>query len=102
VWAAQRSERLVSPARSWIDVREAGRTVNMHTAGYPVNAEGYREILGLHVTSTEDVAGWLAFVRTSRPPAWGRVASVAHRSAIRSVGWLVGSAATAWQAVKCG
>jgi transposase-like protein len=28
-----------------------------------VNAEGYREILGLQVTSAEDGAGWLAFFR---------------------------------------
>jgi putative transposase len=26
-----------------------------------VNADGYREILGLQVTSGEDGAGWLAF-----------------------------------------
>jgi putative transposase len=53
----------------WIDaltqkVREGGRTVNVHcliAAG--VNAEGYREILGVDVTSSEDGAGWLAFLR---------------------------------------
>ncbi len=28
-----------------------------------VNAEGYREILGIQVTSAEDGAGWLAFFR---------------------------------------
>ena len=28
-----------------------------------VNAEGYREILGIDVTSSEDGAGWLAFLR---------------------------------------
>ncbi len=28
-----------------------------------VNADGRREILGLDVTSAEDGAGWLAFVR---------------------------------------
>jgi transposase-like protein len=28
-----------------------------------VNADGHREILGLHVTSAEDGAGWLAFLR---------------------------------------
>jgi transposase-like protein len=47
-----------------LKVREAGRTVNVHalvTTG--VNAEGYREILGLHVTSAEDGAGWLGFFR---------------------------------------
>src|SRR6058998_149190 len=47
-----------------LKVREGGRVVNVHAllaAG--VNAEGYREILGLHVTSAEDGAGWLAFFR---------------------------------------
>ena len=28
-----------------------------------VNADGHREILGLEVTSAEDGAGWLAFLR---------------------------------------
>jgi putative transposase len=28
------------------------------------HADGYREILGLQVTSGEDGAGWLAFFRT--------------------------------------
>jgi hypothetical protein len=28
-----------------------------------VNAEGYREILGVQVTSAEDGAGWLTFFR---------------------------------------
>ena len=28
-----------------------------------MNAEGYREILGLQVTSAEDGAGWLGFFR---------------------------------------
>jgi transposase-like protein len=28
-----------------------------------VNADGHREILGLDVTSSEDGAGWLAFLR---------------------------------------
>lgn len=28
-----------------------------------VNAEGYREILDLYATSTENGAGWLAFFR---------------------------------------
>jgi hypothetical protein len=53
----------------WIDalthkVREGGRTVNVHcliAAG--VNAGGHREILGIDVTSSEDGAGWLAFLR---------------------------------------
>ena len=54
---------------AWIDaltqkVREGGRTVNVHCLiATGVNAEGYREILGIDVTSSEDGAGWLAFLR---------------------------------------
>ena len=29
-----------------------------------VNAEGYREILGIDVTTAEDGAGWLTFLRS--------------------------------------
>jgi putative transposase len=53
----------------WIDaltqkVREGGRTVSVHAlVATGVNADGYREILGLEVTSSEDGAGWLAFLR---------------------------------------
>jgi putative transposase len=53
----------------WIDaltqkVREGGRTVNVHCLiATGVNADGCREILGLDVTSSEDGAGWLAFLR---------------------------------------
>ena len=53
-------------------VREGGRTVNVHALlATGVNAEGYREILGLHVTTSEDGAGWLAFFRdlTASHPA---------------------------------
>jgi putative transposase len=54
---------------TWIDaltqkVREGGRTVTVHclvAAG--VNADGHREIPGAGVTSSEDGAGWLAFLR---------------------------------------
>src|SRR3954447_22364661 len=53
----------------WVDaltvkVREAGRVVNVHAlVATGVNADGHREILGLDVASTEDGAGWLAFLR---------------------------------------
>jgi putative transposase len=53
----------------WIDaltqkVREGGRTVNVHALiATGVNASGYREILGIDVASSEDGAGWLAFLR---------------------------------------
>src|SRR5260370_34203314 len=45
-------------------VREGGRTVNVHCLiATGVNADGCREILGIDVTSSEDGAGWLAFLR---------------------------------------
>ncbi|GAA4638950.1 IS256-like element IS1081 family transposase [Actinoallomurus vinaceus] len=53
----------------WMDaltqkVREGGRTVNVHVlVATGVNADGHREILGVEVTSAEDGAGWLAFLR---------------------------------------
>ncbi|MFC4016323.1 IS256 family transposase, partial [Nonomuraea purpurea] len=53
----------------WIDaltqkVREGGRTVTVHAlVATGVNADGQREILGLDVVSSEDGAGWLAFLR---------------------------------------
>ncbi len=53
----------------WLDaltqkVREGGRIINVHVlVATGVNADGRREILGLQVTSAEDGAGWLAFLR---------------------------------------
>ncbi|MCC5580934.1 IS256 family transposase [Microtetraspora sp. AC03309] len=53
----------------WLDaltqkVREGGRIVNVHAlVATAVNANGQREILGLDITSREDGAGWLAFLR---------------------------------------
>src|SRR3989440_1412374 len=47
-----------------VKCREGGRTVNVcvvHAVG--VNAEGFRESLGLDVVTAEDGAAWLAFVR---------------------------------------
>ena len=47
-----------------LKVREIGRVVGVHTLiATGVNAEGYREILGVQVTSAEDGAGWLTFFR---------------------------------------
>jgi putative transposase len=53
----------------WVDaltqkVREGGRIVNVavvHAVG--VNADGHRETLGIDVITTEDGAGWTAFLR---------------------------------------
>ncbi len=45
-------------------VREGGRVVKVAClVATGVNADGYREILGLQVSSTEDGAGWLTFFR---------------------------------------
>jgi putative transposase len=47
-----------------LKVREGGRVVNVHAlVATGVNGDGHREILGLHVTSAEDGAGWLGFLR---------------------------------------
>jgi len=58
---------------AWMDaltqkVREGGRIINVAVVTAPgVNADGHREILGVDVITTEDGAGWLAFL-------WGLVA----------------------------
>jgi transposase-like protein len=53
----------------WLDAmyvksREDGRIANVATiVATGVNAQGYREILGMDVITTEDGAGWTAFLR---------------------------------------
>ena len=53
----------------WVDAlavkcREAGRIVNVAcVVATGVNADGYREILGVDVLTSEDGAGWTAFLR---------------------------------------
>ena len=73
-----------------IKVREAGRTVNVHAlVAVGVNADGGREVLGLDVASTEDGAGWLAFLRslTARGLSGVRlVVSDAHRGLVDAIG----------------
>jgi putative transposase len=73
-----------------LKVREGGRTVNVHALlAVGVNADGYREILGLHVTSAEDRAGWLAFFRdlVARGLSGVRlVTSDAHRGLVEAIG----------------
>jgi len=45
-------------------VREGGRIVNVAVVvAIGVNADGHREVLGFDVITTEDGAGWLAFLR---------------------------------------
>jgi transposase-like protein len=82
-----------------LKVREGGRTVNVHALlAVGVNAEGYREILGLHVTSAEDGAGWLAFFRdlVARGLSGVKlVTSDAHRGLVDAIGATLPGAA--WQ-----
>jgi putative transposase len=45
-------------------VREGGRIVNVAVViAVGVNAEGHREVLGFDIITSEDGAGWLAFLR---------------------------------------
>ena len=73
-----------------LKVREGGRTVNVHALlATGVNAEGYKEILGLHVTSAEDGAGWLGFFRDLVARGLSGVALVtsdAHRGLVEAIG----------------
>jgi putative transposase len=73
-----------------LKVRESGRTVNVHAlVATGVNADGYREILGLQVTSAEDGAGWLAFFRDLTARGLSGVALVtsdAHRGLTDAIG----------------
>jgi transposase-like protein len=73
-----------------LKVREGGRIVNVHALlATGVNADGYREILGLHVTTAEDGAGWLAFFRGLVARGLSGVALVtsdAHRGLVEAIG----------------
>ena len=73
-----------------LKVREGGRTVKVHAlVATGVNAEGYREILGLQVSTGEDGAGWLGFFRdlTARGlTGVGLVTSDAHRGLTDAIG----------------
>lgn len=79
----------------WLDaltqkVREGGRIVNVHAlVATGVNADGYRGILGIDVASSEDGAGWLAFLRslTARGLHGVRlVVSDAHAGLVEAIG----------------
>jgi hypothetical protein len=73
-----------------LKVCEAGRVVNGHALiAVAVNSEGYREILGVDVTTAEDAAGWLPFPRslTARGLTGVRpVTSDAHAGLATAVG----------------
>ena len=82
-----------------LKVREGGRVVRVHAlVATGVNNDGHREILGLHVTTAEDGAGWLAFFRdlTARGLTGVKlVTSDAHAGLVAAVGATLGGAA--WQ-----
>lgn len=82
-----------------LKVREGGRVVNVHALlATGVNADGHREILGLHATTAEDGAGWLGFFRdlTARGLSGVRlVTSDAHAGLVAAIGATLPGAA--WQ-----
>jgi len=82
-----------------LKVREGGRVVGVHAlVATGVNADGHREILGVHVTTSEDGAGWLAFFRdlVARGLTGVRlVTSDAHAGLVAAIGATLGGAA--WQ-----
>ncbi|ETZ96808.1 transposase, Mutator family protein [Mycobacterium kansasii 824] len=73
-----------------LKVREAGRVVNVHALiAVGVNAEGYREILGIDVSTAEDGAGWLTFLRSLTARGLSGVALVtsdAHAGLLSAIG----------------
>ena len=80
-------------------VREGGRVVKVAVmVATGVNADGYREILGIHVATTESGAGWLAFFRDLVARGLTGVALVtsdAHTGLLDAVGVTLPGAA--WQ-----
>jgi transposase-like protein len=82
-----------------LKVREGGRVVGVHAlVATGVNNDGHREILGLHVTTAEDGAGWLAFFRdlTARGLSGVKlVTSDAHAGLVAAIGATLGGAS--WQ-----
>jgi transposase-like protein len=72
-----------------LKVREGGRVVPVHAlVATGVNADGHREILGVQVTSSEDGAGWLGFMRdlTARGLSGVKlVTSDAHRGLVGAI-----------------
>ena len=85
-----------------LKVREGGRVVKVSAlVATGVNAEGYREILGIQVATGETTASWLGFLRdlvarglTAAGPV-GLVTSDAHAGLIDAIGATLPSAS--WQ-----
>jgi putative transposase len=82
-----------------LTVRENSCVVGVHTLiATGVNAEGYREILGVQVSSAEDGAGWLAFFRdlvARGLSGVGLITSDAHPGLVAAIGATLPGAA--WQ-----
>jgi transposase-like protein len=88
----------------WLDaltqkVREGGRVVNVAVVvATGVNANGNREVLGMDVITTEDGAGWTAFLRGLVARGLSRVALVIsddHKGLTAAIGAVLAGAA--WQ-----
>jgi len=85
-----------------LKVREDGRVVKVSAlVATGVNAEGYREILGVQVATGETTASWLGFFRdlvarglTAAGPV-GLVTSDAHAGLVEAIGATL--TGTAWQ-----
>ncbi|MDN5764578.1 MAG: IS256 family transposase, partial [Humibacillus sp.] len=71
-------------------VREDKRVVKVAVmVATGVNADGYREVLGIHTTTTESSAGWLSFFRDLSARGLSGVALVtsdAHAGLIEAIG----------------
>jgi transposase-like protein len=71
-------------------VREAGRVVKVAVmVATGVNADGYREVLGIHTATTESAAGWLSFFRDLTARGLSGVALVtsdAHAGLVEAIG----------------
>jgi Transposase and inactivated derivatives len=80
-------------------VREGGRVVKVAVmVATGVNADGYREILGIHTATTESGAGWLAFFRDLVARGLSGVAMVtsdAHAGLVEAIGATLPNAS--WQ-----
>jgi len=80
-------------------VREAGRVVKVAVmVATGVNADGYREVLGIHTATTESGAGWLSFFRDLTARGLKDVALVtsdAHVGLVEAIGATLPNAS--WQ-----
>ena len=80
-------------------VREAGRVVKVAVmVATGVNADGYREVLGIHTATTESSAGWLGFFRDLTARGLSGVALVtsdAHAGLVEAIGATLPAAS--WQ-----